>query len=168
MKALLIFLLFVSFLEAKQLVKPVDAIVALYLDANVQKKSLLLTKKQLQSIEKKAKTKLKSKIVRYYTIKTPTTRAVAIVMVQKVRTKKAAILYIIEDGAIKDIEIIAFSEPPEYIPPKSWQQQFYNKSLHDNLQVGETISASSGATLSARAVTKGARAALAITKELGL
>ena len=65
-------------------------------------------------------------------------------------------------GRLKFTEIMAFSEPPEFMPGKRWMRQLQNKSASETLMVGKDIPTISGATLSARSVTEGARVARAI------
>lgn len=128
------------------------------------KKSMLLTKKQAKAIEAKAHMKLHSKIVRLYLAnKEGQTYCYGIVLSRKVRTKKAAVLYMIDQtGTIKAIEILAFTEPPEFKPKEKWINNLKGKNLNHPLRVGRDVPTISGATLSARNVTEGARLALAI------
>lgn len=79
-----------------------------------------------------------------------------------VRTKKESLLVILDaDGKVKRIETVAFLEPPEYIPPDRWYQQFQGQALDDGLRLGRDIHPVTGATLTARATTDAARRALA-------
>ena len=81
----------------------------------------------------------------------------------KVRTKTAIGLYLIGmDSKIKTIEIVAFNEPMEYLPSATWLNVFDKKSTQDTLKLNQDIPTTTGATLSARAITDGARAALAL------
>lgn len=164
MRGFILLMLFsFTVLQAAQRVDVDEIIASLYPDVTkIEKRSDIITKKELPQIQKKAKTPIKSKLVRYYLIHHNGKTDVAIVSSQKVRTKKAAILYFIENGKIAHIEILAFGEPPEFIPSKKWLKQFDGKSADAKLTVGEDIAAKSGATLSAKSVTKGARIALAI------
>jgi hypothetical protein len=128
------------------------------------KKSMLLTHKQAKAIEAKAHMKLHSKIIRLYLAnKEEQTYCYGIVLSRKVRTKKAAVLYMIDPkGIIKAIEILAFTEPPEFQPKEKWISNLKGKKLDDPLRVGRDVPTISGATLSARNITEGARLALAI------
>jgi len=128
------------------------------------KKSMLLTNKQAKAIEAKAHMKLHSKIVRLYLAKRDeTTNCYGVVLSRKVRTKKAATLYIIDPkGKLQAIEILAFGEPPEFQSKTQWLNHLQGKTLQSPLRVGRDIPTISGATLSARNVTEGARLALAI------
>ncbi len=140
-----------------------DVLQSIYPDlTRVEKKSAIIPKDVARAVQEQARTKLTSRLVRYYRIYHGDEMDLAIVMTQKVRTKRMAALYIIEKGHIKHIEMLAFSEPPEYKPSPNWLGQFREKRLSPSLNVGEALAAKSGATLSANAVTKGARIALAL------
>lgn len=128
----------------------------------IEKKSALLTSKQIRTIGQKAHTKPPSHLIRYYQIVDDGREILAIVIVQKVRTKKAAVMYFVNNGTIEHIEILAFGEPPEFRPTTSWLVQFDGKNSESELQVGEDIAANSGATLSAKNVANGARLALVL------
>ena len=130
----------------------------------MEKHSLILTAKQFSQIQKKAKAKVDTKVYRYYTLSHKgLTTGYAILEFRKVRTKKATIIYGFDmKGTLKFTEILAFGEAPEWIPSKTWMSQFQNKSTKAALHIGKDIPTISGATLSARCVSEGARVARAI------
>ncbi|BBG65328.1 hypothetical protein NNO_0625 [Hydrogenimonas sp.] len=134
----------------------------------VEKRSRLLSKEEVAALQKRAQARLPSRIVRYYTAeRNGGVECIGVVLSRKVRTKKAAVLYVVtEPGRIAAIEILAFAEPPEYEPSKSWLRLMENRELTDPLRPGRDIPAVSGATLSARNVTEGARLALALFEVL--
>ncbi|WP_457598903.1 FMN-binding protein [Hydrogenimonas sp.] len=136
----------------------------------IERKSLLLTRAEAADVKRAARMRLFSRIVRLYLGKRDNkTLRCGIVLSRKVRTKKAAVLYLITpEGRIDRIEILAFAEPPEFKPSGRWLALFDGKSLAEPLRSGEDIPAISGATLSARNVADGARLALAIVQRLGL
>jgi len=70
-------------------------------------------------------------------------------------------------GRIARFEILAFGEPPEYIPRGSWYQQLIGRELDDELELDRGIRGVSGATLTARASTQAARRILALHQVLG-
>ena len=132
-------------------------------DVNIKRDKIILSKEELSSIKKMAKLPVKSKLYRYYQV-TKENKIVgfAILISQKVRTKKATVLYFIEDGKMKFIEILAFLEPKEYIPKDIWMGQFDDKNISDSFSIGKDIPTISGATLSAKSLTDGARLAIAL------
>ncbi len=162
MKAITILLACIITLSAKGV--DMDSLIkSLYPQAKaIHKKSTLITQSELKRIERLAHAKMKYRLVRYFLIEEEGSTVTAIVLSQKVRTKKAAVIYFIRNGTIEWVEILAFGEPPEFRPEKKWLAQFKNKTHKDNLKVAEGIAAKSGATLSAKAVARGAKLALAI------
>lgn len=135
-------------------------------DIKVEKKSLILTKEDAKLIQQNAKVKLDSKIVRlYHVMQNDKIIGYGVLMKKRIRTKNAAVLYMIgSDKKIKAIEILSFSEPQEYKPNKAWQKVFDGKSSEDMLIAGKDIPTISGATMSADALSRAARLALAIIK----
>ncbi len=133
-------------------------------DVTVGQKIIVLTQKERQSLQKQAKTKIDPSKIRFYVVnKANKIEGYGVLLIQKIRTKKAAILYLIDkDVKLKNIEIITFNEPSEYKPYTTWKEAFVGKSIKDDLRAGHGIPTISGATMSARAVTNAARIALAI------
>ena len=152
-------------LQAALLISPQDAMKQAFgPDITVKKKNVLLNKSQAAAVSKAARVKLTTRIYRTFTAhKEGVPAGHGILITDKVRTKDAAVLYLISpERKIISIEVVAFNEPPEYIPSETWLSQFEAKSAEDALRVGKDIPAISGATMSARTVTDSARLALAI------
>ncbi|MHC3994544.1 FMN-binding protein [Thiomicrolovo sp. ZZH C-3] len=151
--------------SAALLISPIDAMQhAFGAQSEVTKKNTLLTGKQAAAVTKRAKLKLETKIYRFYTAAIDG-KAVGygVLVTRQVRQKDATVLYMItQEGTLKAIEIIAFNEPPEYMPQHTYLEQFKGKDANATLRVGKDIPTVSGATLSARNVTDGARLALAL------
>lgn len=84
-----------------------------------------------------------------------------------VRTKKESLLIILDaDGKLKRVETVAFLEPPEYVPPDRWYQQFQGQALDEGLRLGRDIHPVTGATLTARATTDAVRRVMATNQLL--
>ncbi len=161
----LILILTAATASANLLISPSEAMQhAFGAKCTVTKKNILLTSGQAAMAQKMAQVKLETKIYRTYTaLLNGKTVGYGILITRKVRQKDAAVLYMItQDGTIKSIEIIAFNEPPEYMPQSAYLKQFEGKKESSNMRVGKEIPTISGATLSARNVTDGARLALAV------
>jgi Na+-translocating ferredoxin:NAD+ oxidoreductase RnfG subunit len=62
--------------------------------------------------------------------------------------------------------VLAFHEPPEYLPTDRWIGQFPGRKLDDDLKLGAGIQGITGATLSTQAMTSGVRRALALVAVL--
>ena len=130
----------------------------------VEPKQLILTQEQFSQVQNRSKTAVRTKVYRYYDIRGEgKSLGVAVLIAREVRSKKATVLYAFEpNGTLRFTEIMAFGEPPEYIPGKAWMSQLQNKETSALLTVGKDIPTVSGSTLSARSVTEGARIARAI------
>lgn len=135
-------------------------------NVQVTKRQFKLNAKQVKKLQNKAKARLDSNVIRLYSIKSgKRVEGYAVLIIKTIRTKNAAILYIIDTKEkIKSIEIVAFSEPPEYKPNKSWQSLFKGKVKEDNLFAGKGLPTISGATLSARAIADASRIALFVVE----
>ena len=168
-KTITLFFLFSALLFSEGKVSIEEILKENYAEENltIQKKSLILTKKDASFIQKEAKTKLGSKIVRYYKVtKDNVLQGHAILLQQRIRTKKAAILYMVDaNNSIVSLEIVAFHEPSEYKPSDEWTKVFEGKTAKDELKAGDDIATISGATMSARAISDAARLALAIVEK---
>ena len=80
-----------------------------------------------------------------------------------VRTKKESLLVILNtDGTLKRVEVVAFLEPPEYMPSERWYRQFDGQTLDENLKIDRDIHAVTGATLTAKATTEAVRRMMAV------
>jgi len=132
--------------------------------SEVEPKQLILTKEQYRKVQARAKAKVSTKVYRYYVIKSGSkTVGYGVLISRKVRTKMASVLYgFTPSGTLKFAEIMAFGEPPEYIPHDTWMGQFKEKGKNAALKMGKDIPTISGATLSARNVSDGARIARAL------
>jgi len=157
--------LFALTLQAKLLISPFDAMKLHFgEDSTIEKKSLLLTSDETKTITKLAKVKLKTKIYKTFRAsKDGKLLGHGILVLHKVRSKDTAVLSIITpDGRLKTIEIVAFNEPMEYLPSKSWIEVLDNQTLSDSLALGKDIPSITAATMSARAATNAVRIALSI------
>ncbi len=166
--SLLIFSLTKS-LSAEVLLSPIDAMKENYSKTStISKKNILLSGEKFHKIQSDAKVKLQTKIYRIYIAKeNAKILGYGILINKKVRSKNAVVMYLItKEGILKGIEIIAFNEPHEYIPSKTWTSQFQNIPTNKMLKLSRDIPTITGATLSARSVTDGSRIAFALYNEL--
>ena len=165
MKKLSLTLLFLSSLHAQLILSPFEAL-KMNFNENIviQKKSILISKAQAKEVQQRAKVKLNTKIYKTFKVtQDDKLLGYGILVIQKVRTKTSAILSIISpDGILMAIEIVAFNEPTEYIPSKTWVNTFKDMPLDDTLKLGKKIPNITGATFSARSATDASRIALAI------
>ena len=81
----------------------------------------------------------------------------------RVRTLPEVLMVVVgPDARIRRVEVVRFSEPPEYLPPEGWLRQFHRRTLDSELSHKTGIANITGATLTARAATAAARRVLAL------
>jgi Na+-translocating ferredoxin:NAD+ oxidoreductase RnfG subunit len=134
----------------------------------VAEQTHVLTEGQVRVIEQRARRRLESKIVTVYTgHKDGAVMGYALIDVHVVRTQPEAFLVVISpEGQVRDVRMLAFYEPREYLPPDRWFEQFRDERLTPELSTRRKIHSIAGATLSSRAVTGGVRRALALFEVL--
>ncbi|MEZ4846017.1 MAG: FMN-binding protein [Bdellovibrionota bacterium] len=78
--------------------------------------------------------------------------------------KETETLMIVVDsmGSIRDIEVMSFHEPKDYVPPVIWKNQFKGKTSKELYRSKSNIAGITGATLTSKAVTKSVQKTLAI------
>ncbi len=82
---------------------------------------------------------------------------------RRVRAEAATVMYVVDPtGRLARVEVIAFNEPREYLPRPAWLQQFTGRALDKDLALKRGIRGMTGASLTARMVTAGARRILAL------
>ena len=167
-KSLCIGMMFLSVIAwAKEGVDIADFITPAFSQGvQIEKKQFRLSPKELKAIQDASHATLDSDLVRFYTVKNKTnTEGYAVLVVKKIRTKNAAILYVVGTNyRIKSTEIVYFAEPQEYKPIANWLQTLEGKTQEDNLYAFKGIPVISGATLSSRAISDAARIALVLVK----
>lgn len=167
-KAILTLLLAASCVTSASIL---DAIKVLKLtfgeEIDIKQEVLTFDKTKLRQIEQKAQTRLdKPKSFLYKIDKKGVPVGYGVVIVKRIRTKPAAILYMTDtDKTLIAAEIVAFFEPKEYQPGKEWLGYLKGKKMQDKIKAGYDIPIISGATLSAKAISDGARIALAILQQ---
>jgi len=163
-----IVLIFTNTLSAKVLISPINAMKEQYGEnTTINKRNILLSTQKFKDIQKSANTRLNTKIYRIFTAKlNDKILGYGILINRTVRSKNMVVLYFISKNVLKDIQIIAFNEPPEYIPSTIWKSQFRNIKTTNMLRVSREIPTITGATLSARGVTDSSRIAFSIYNEL--
>ncbi|MFA6144105.1 MAG: FMN-binding protein [Sulfurimonas sp.] len=164
MKTVLSLLVFPLLAFAQVLGDPVALTQRAFSAKSVEQQNIILSQAQVQQLMKASQQPIETKLYRVYSAKNDSkTVGYGVLLNKKVRTKTAIALYLIDmSGKIKSIEIVAFNEPIEYLPTKTWLDGFDNKSSANTLKLNQDIPTTTGATLSARAITDGARIALSL------
>jgi hypothetical protein len=82
-----------------------------------------------------------------------------------VRTLAETVMVVVTpEGTIDHVDILSFSEPPDYLPKQRWLDQFRKRRLDDELSLKRSIRPISGASLSGRAIVNASRKILALHK----
>lgn len=80
-----------------------------------------------------------------------------------VRSLSETVLVAVDPGgSVRAVEILAFHEPEDYLPPPAWLRTLESHRLADRLRPGQDVDGITGATLSVRAATDAVRRSLAL------
>jgi len=165
----LLALCIVSFSLERDFSTPERSMQGFFPGARIEVRNIIITKDQKKRIEKIARSRLGTRLISMYIAKRGD-RIVGYgyVDIHRVRTHNESVLFVISpEGKIIGVEVLSFNEPLEYMADKEWLEIFKGKSLEkDQLRLGRDIPNITGATLTARAIAKASRRALAVWKVL--
>jgi hypothetical protein len=151
--------------EAKVFHSRSEALEIAFPDADrIEDESILLGDEQASEVERRARSRLESRVVRVYRgYRGDALLGYAFIDVHTVRTLPEAFLVVLSpEGAVRTLRVLAFHEPLEYMPSARWYRQFEEAGPTTPLRLGGDVHGIVGATLSARATTDGVRRALAL------
>lgn len=160
---LLFFFIFAAAASAGVITRD-EALQAAYPGAEIQSSMVFLTDAEVKQASQIAGSQIPSALVATFrAVKDGHVIGRAYLDTHVVRTKKESLLIMLDaDGKLKRVEVVAFLEPPEYMPPDLWYRQFDGKSLNDNLRIQRDIHPVTGATLTAGATVDAVRRATAV------
>jgi len=159
----------VSFSLERDFNTPEKALKSLFPDAEVEVKNFILSKEKKKLAQQLGKVPIESRLVSWYIVKKgDEIVAYGYVDIHKVRTHTESVLFVINPrGEIELVEVLSFNEPLEYMADENWLALFKGKALgKDPVKLRRDIPNMTGATLTARVITKAARRALALWKVL--
>ena len=132
----------------------------------IDKKEVILSQAQADEIESLSRSKLTTKLyILYEGFKGGKSLGYAIIDTHSLRTKTETVMFVInKDGTLRQAEILAFFEPPEYMPGDNWIALFYGKSASDSLKPGKDIPNITGATITSTALSQTMRQILALAR----
>jgi hypothetical protein len=132
--------------------------------SSIDRKTVFLTDRLVDSIQARAKSKVESKVVTYYVgRKGKEILGYAFLETSVVKTMPETFIVVIDPGGnLTAVEMLAFYEPEDYLPPKRWLAQFEGKTIQSDLWLKRGIQNIVGATLSAQSITEGVRKILAL------
>ena len=151
------------------LVSQEDALASAFPDAQVQRVTSFLEESQARRIEELAGSEIDSRvIIRYHGVRSGEPVGTAYFDSHLVRTLSETLMVVVSpQGAVVRVEVLAFEEPPDYLPREAWFDQFDGAALDDDLALKRRIRGVTGATLSSKAATAAVRRVLAIHQVLG-
>ena len=141
-----------------------EALALAFPGAEVKAERVFLTAGQQRAAADRAGGDLVSPLVaRYVAVKGQQVIGRAYVDTATVRTKNETLLISLDgSGRVRRVDVTAFLEPAEYLPPDPWLRQYADKALSDDLMLNRSIRPIAGATLTGRAVNAAVRRVLAI------
>lgn len=128
----------------------------------------VLDEAQAHAVEALARAPVETRIVKLYTAwRDDAVAGYAWIDIHTVRTMPEAILVVLTpEGTVRSLRVLAFHEPPEYLPAERWLEQFEGRRRAEGLVPGDAIHGIAGSTLSSRAVAGAVRRSLALYRVL--
>jgi hypothetical protein len=145
-----------------------EALALAFPGCEVERQTAFLTEEQLGRARALAGVEVASALVHSYVARCGgEAGGTAYFDAHRVRTLPETLMVVVDrEGRVRRLEILAFAEPPEYLPRVAWYEQFLGETLSEELALKGRIHAVTGATLTARATTEAVRRVLAIHRVL--
>ncbi len=133
-------------------------------EARVEVRTVYLTPDQVTRVERAAGAKLASpRVVAYRGAVGDSLVGTAYLDTHPVRSQMETIMIVVTAaGKVGAVEVLAFNEPNDYLPPPRWLERFDGRALSKDLKPGLAVPSLAGATLTARAVSAAVRRTLAL------
>jgi Na+-translocating ferredoxin:NAD+ oxidoreductase RnfG subunit len=141
-----------------------EALALAFPEARVERESVFLSDEQAARAAELAEWEMKKKlVVAYRAWRDGKLVGTAYFDTHIVRSLPETLMVVVApDGRVRRVEVLAFSEPPEYQPREPWYAQFSGQRLDQGLKLKRNIRAVTGATLTARATLEAVRRVLAL------
>ncbi|MEP7027424.1 MAG: FMN-binding protein [Candidatus Eisenbacteria bacterium] len=132
--------------------------------ARVEARTFYLTPEQVARVEQAAGARLASaRVVAYRASVGDSLVGTAYLDTHPVRSQMETIMIVVTPkAAVGAVEVLAFHEPDDYLPPPRWLERLEGHALTKDLKPGLAVPSLAGATLTARAVTAAVRRTLAL------
>lgn len=160
-----IFVLSPIFLFAKVFYAKDEALKLAFPEADqIETRTFIMRDSELQRAQQMARTPIESKLFTFYVGKKKgAIIGYAAIDTHIVRTLPGTFMVVLSpEGQVQTTVVLAFHEPPEYLPSERWLEQFRNKTLSPDLWVGRDIAGIVGSTLTTQAITEGIRKVLTL------
>ena len=154
--------------DAKVFLTRTEALELAFPDCSVVRQTRYLTADQQQRATEAAGVVIDSRLlVQYTAICNGQPAGAAYFDAHRVRTLAETLMVVVDaEGRVTRLEVLSFLEPEEYIPRRTWYDQFLKQRLDSRLRLKRSIHAVTGATLTARATTDAVRRILALDQVL--
>ena len=153
---------------ARVLVTVDEALALAFPGAAIERRTVFLTAAQRARAEQLAGAPTASSIVHPYEATRDGRRVgTAYFDTHLVRTLQETVMVVVDaEGEVARVEVLAFDEPPDYLPREQWYRQFDGRPLDAELDLRRAIRPVTGATLTASATTAAVRRVLALHRAL--
>jgi transcriptional regulator of nitric oxide reductase len=130
----------------------------------IEAQDLFLTEDEVAAVERTARVEAGSRLVTVYVARRGgEICGYAFLDTHPVRTLPETLLVVLDAaGRVEGTHLLAFHEPPEFLPPERWLARFTGRDLDEDRWTRDDLDSLSGATLSAGAVTAAVRRLLAV------
>ena len=141
-----------------------DALGQLMPGASFVRQTIYLDKELAAQASNLAGVKIEPGVVHAYALTRDGQPAgMAYIDIHRVRTLPEKLLTIVNpEGQVVGVQVLAFQEPLDYLPPQRWYDRINGKTLTPDLQIGRDIDGITGATLTTRAAVESVRRSLAL------
>jgi hypothetical protein len=155
-------------LGAKVFLSADEALRLVFGDAAVEHHTVFLTAGQRAEARKLAGSEISSGLATpYHATRNGKEAGTAYFDTHVVRTLPETLMVVVDpQGKVTRVEVLAFAEPEDYLPPGAWYGQFLGQGLGADLALGHRIRSVTGASLTARATTEAVRRVLALHQVL--
>ena len=145
-----------------------EALALAFPDCEVKRQARYLTHAEQDRAAELAGVRVDSRlVVQYAALCNGEPGGAAYFDIHRVRTLAETLMVVVDaEGRVRRLEVVSFLEPEEYIPRRTWYDQFLKQRLDARLRLKRSIHAVTGATLTARATTNAVRRILALDQVL--
>lgn len=130
----------------------------------IETRTFIMRDSELQRAQQMARTPIESKLFTFYIGKKKgAIIGYAAINTHIIRTLPGTFMVVLSpEGQVQTTVVLAFHEPPDYLPSERWLEQFHHRTLSPDLWVGRDIAGIAGSTLTTQAITQGIRKVLTL------
>lgn len=141
-----------------------QALAAAFPGARIERRSVVLDERQAAAVQRRAQARLASRVHgAYVATRNDTLLGVAFFDTRTVRTMPGVFMTVVApDTTVARVDVLAFHEPHDYLPPGRWLAQLDGRSEAGGLRPRRDLRNISGASLTAQSVAETVRLSLAI------